>query len=116
MRVVSAAEFSRMTGYPLDRVKRACREGRIPGEISGSRYFIDYDRAIAALTELFAAKPPAPEKPKLGKINTFEAAMAVLCPERLEKRKAKAARAATRTASLPQAGQRDIGSSISFLV
>ena len=64
MKIVTAAELSRKTGYPLSRLKEHCRKGRIHAEWLQTRYYIDYDAGIAALKKIMGEEQAKREENK----------------------------------------------------
>ena len=58
--VMSAKEFSRLTGFPLATIRRLCRERRLPCWKIGRVYYLSKEKALGRL-ELLKEVETAPE-------------------------------------------------------
>ncbi|WP_306667227.1 hypothetical protein [Phascolarctobacterium faecium] len=54
LEVMTAKNYAKRTGYPLDSIRRMCRVGELPCDKQGSVYLIDVGAADAIIKERMA--------------------------------------------------------------
>ena len=59
--VMSAKDFSQVTGFPLATIRRLCRERRLPCWKIGRVYYLSKEKAVARLELLKETETAAPE-------------------------------------------------------